>query len=79
MLRVVYRRHGEPGEVLELIDEQPGAPSAGEAIVAVEATPVHIADLKCIRGERSFRYPLPATPGYEGIGRIVALGAGTSD
>ena len=79
MLRVIYRRHGEPRVALELIDEDLGVPGAGEAIVAVEATPIHIADLKCIRGERSFRHPLPATPGYEGIGRIVALGPGTTD
>ena len=79
MLRVVYRQHGEPRDTLEFSDEDLGAPGAGEAIVAVEATPVHIADLKCIRGERSFRYPLPATPGYEGIGRIVALGTDGGD
>lgn len=74
MPRVVYRRHGEPQAVLELADDDAGPPQAGEAVVALEAAPVHIADLKCIRGERSFRYPLPATPGFEGIGRIQALG-----
>lgn len=74
MRRVVYRRYGDPGDVLEVVEEDAGPPRAGEAVIAVEATPVHIADLKCIRGERSFRYPLPATPGFEGIGHIVALG-----
>lgn len=74
MKAVVYRRHGAPRDVLEVIEADPGAPGPGEAIVALEASPVHIADLKCIRGEPSFRYPLPATPGFEGIGRIAALG-----
>ena len=78
MQRIVYSRHGDPQDVLEQVDEKVGAPGTGEAIVAVEATPVHIADLKCIRGERSFRFPLPATPGFEGIGRIVALGPETA-
>jgi NADPH:quinone reductase-like Zn-dependent oxidoreductase len=39
---------------------------------------VHIADLKNLTGEPGFRVPLPATPGYEGIGRISAIGSGVT-
>ena len=77
MKRVLLRRHGDPADVLELVEEDTGAPGAGDVLIALEAAPVHIADLKNIRGEETYRLPLPYTPGYEGIGRIVACGPGS--
>lgn len=74
MKRVLYSNYGEPANVLEVIEEDVAAPGVGEVSIAVEAAPAHIADLKNIRGEPYFRFPLPRTPGYEGIGRIVAVG-----
>ncbi len=72
---VRYADYGDPADVLELHDEETPKPAAGEVVVSVEAAPVHIADLKCITGEPNFRtFPLPAVPGFEGIGRVARCG-----
>jgi NADPH:quinone reductase-like Zn-dependent oxidoreductase len=65
--------------VLE-IDEVPvPEPGPGEVRIRLEAAPVHLADLKHIGGLPWFdQYPPPSTPGYEGVGRISAVGPGVS-
>jgi trans-2-enoyl-CoA reductase len=76
---VCYAEYGDPAKVLKLLDEETPAPQPGEVTIRVEAAPVHIADLKCIAGEPNFRgFPLPAVPGFEGIGRVSAVGGGVS-
>jgi trans-2-enoyl-CoA reductase len=73
---VRYDRYGAPKDVLTIADEATPAPGPNDVSIRVEATPVHIADLKCITGEPNFRmFPLPAVPGFEGIGRIQRVGA----
>ncbi|MCH8110441.1 MAG: zinc-dependent alcohol dehydrogenase family protein [Proteobacteria bacterium] len=74
-----YSTHGRPAEVVTLVDQDTGEPGPGELVIDVEAAPVHIADLKNLAGEPGFRVPLPATPGYEGIGRISVIGSGVTD
>ncbi|MDA0369415.1 MAG: zinc-dependent alcohol dehydrogenase family protein [Proteobacteria bacterium] len=75
-----YARYGAPDAVLELLDEDSPIVAAGDVAIRVEAAPVHIADLKCITGEPNFRmFPLPAVPGFEGIGRVTRIGAGVAD
>ncbi|MEN9315121.1 MAG: hypothetical protein RIS35_1514 [Pseudomonadota bacterium] len=74
---VRYRRFGVPEEVVGVEDEALPVPGAGEARIRLEAAPVHIADLKHIRGLPWFdQYKPPYTPGYEGVGRISAIGKG---
>lgn len=73
---VRYDRYGAPKDVLTIADEATPAPGPNDVSIRVEAAPVHIADLKCITGEPNFRmFPLPAIPGFEGIGRIQRVGA----
>jgi mitochondrial enoyl-[acyl-carrier protein] reductase / trans-2-enoyl-CoA reductase len=73
-----FARFGPPGEVLELVEiDDPGAPGPGEALVEMVAMAVNPADILRIEG----RYgasppPLPAIPGSDGVGRVVALGKG---
>ena len=74
-----YSTHGRPAEVVTLVDQDTGEPGPSELVVDVEAAPVHIADLKNLAGEPGFKVPLPATPGYEGIGRISTIGAAVTD
>lgn len=78
MRAVRYSEYGDPAGVVKVVDEDTGAPAAGEIIVDIEAAPIHIADLKNLAGEPGFRFPLPATPGYEGIGRVTQIGPGVS-
>ena len=74
----VVRHHefGPPAEVLKLLHEAPEQPAADEVIVRMEAAALHIADLRTITGtDDSFKFPLPRTPGFEGVGRIARVGA----
>lgn len=52
-------------------------PAAGEVRVAIEATGVAYADIVLRRGLYKAQ-PLPATPGYDFVGRIEALGPGVA-
>jgi NADPH:quinone reductase-like Zn-dependent oxidoreductase len=74
-----YARHGPPLEVIELVEVDVGEPSAGEVVVEVEAAPVHVADLLYMEGRLPIAPPAPATAGIEGVGRVVAVGAGVVD
>ena len=73
-------RYGAPPEVVQVVDlPDPGAPDAGEVLVAVEYAPINISEVLTIMG----RYPLlprslPATVGNEGVAQILAVGKGVA-
>ena len=68
--------HGDPAEVVQLIDLPDPEPAADEIVIAMEASGVHLADIKRFTGEHGFeQYVLPSQPGYEGVGRVTATGA----
>lgn len=80
MKALSFAKFGPPGEVLELIEiDDPGAPGSGEVIVEMIAMAVNPADILKIEG----RYgaspsPLPAIPGSDGVGRVIARGEGVA-
>lgn len=51
-------------------------PGPGQVLVRVAAAPVNQSDLMFIRGLYGFRKTLPAIPGFEGSGTVVAAGGG---
>jgi NADPH:quinone reductase-like Zn-dependent oxidoreductase len=59
---------------LELIDMPVPKPRAKEVLVQVEASPVNPSDIAFLRGGYNIVKPLPAIPGFEGTGKIVAVG-----
>jgi NADPH:quinone reductase-like Zn-dependent oxidoreductase len=68
---------GNPNDVVEVIDvPDVGAPAAGEVVIAIEASPINPYDLLMISGGYGYRPRLPAIVGTEGVGRVVAVGAG---
>jgi NADPH:quinone reductase-like Zn-dependent oxidoreductase len=68
---------GNPAEVVKVVDvPDVGAPAAGEVVIAVEASPINPSDLLMISGTYGYRPGLPAIMGTEGVGRVVAVGAG---
>jgi mitochondrial enoyl-[acyl-carrier protein] reductase / trans-2-enoyl-CoA reductase len=72
-----YFEFGSPEDVLRVVEEPVPQPGAGEVRIRLEASPVHLADLKHIRGLPWFdQYKPPHVPGYEGVGRISAVGQG---
>ena len=73
---VQFSAFGPPHEVAECVEvPDPGPPGPDEVVVEVEAFPINPADLLTISGGYATRPPLPATPGAEGVGRVVAAGA----
>jgi len=48
----------------------------GEVLVEIEAAPCNPSDLMFMRGLYGVRKALPAVPGWEGCGRVVASGGG---
>ena len=78
MLAAIYRRFGPALETIELADWDVGEPGEGEALVDIEAAPVHFGDLLYVEGRLSTAPPPPAVAGSEGIGRIAALGPGVA-
>ena len=50
-----------------------------EAVVQMRAAPINPADLNQIEGKYPVRPQLPATPGFEGAGVVVDLGASVTN
>ena len=74
-----YAGYGDPAEVISIVDLADLKPAAGEVLITVEAAPIHLADLYCMQGKESFQVPLPATPGFEGVVKVAALGDGITE
>ena len=72
--RLRFDENGEPADVVRLEEVELGDPGAGEVIVRLEASAMHIADIKLVQGIDALRRPLPVTPGFEGVGSVVETG-----
>src|SRR5215468_2209387 len=76
MKAVVLDRFGEPADVLRVTDVPVPAPGRGEVRVRMIASPINPSDLLMIRGLYGLKPPLPATPGFEGVGVVEEAGGG---
>ena len=77
MKAIQIEAFGNPAEVVNFVDiPDVDAPAAGEVVIAVEASPINQYDLVMIAGGYGYRPKLPAVMGTEGVGRVVAIGAG---
>jgi trans-2-enoyl-CoA reductase len=79
MKTLIQTAYGEPARVLELREAPDQLPDTGEALIGVEAAVVQMADVHTVSGREGFRKSLPRTPGYEGVGRVLALGPGVTN
>ena len=75
---IVYERHGNPADVLQIQTEPWPQPAADEAVVAMRAAPINPADINAIEGKYPGRREVPAVPGFEGAGVVVEVGADVS-
>src|SRR5882724_8157465 len=75
ILAAVYEKHGNPPEVLRVESQPWPTPLPGEAVVKMQAAPINPADLNQIEGKYPIRAELPATPGFEGAGVVIDIGA----
>ena len=77
MKALQIERFGNPAEVVKAVDiSDVGAPTVGEMVIALEASPINQYDLLMIAGGYGYRPPLPVIVGTEGVGRVVEVGAG---
>jgi len=73
--RALHERYGNPHDVLRVVEVEEEVPAADEIVIRMEAAAMHIADLRTIEGADMFRNPLPRTPGFEGVGRVLRVGS----
>src|SRR6202521_4663378 len=75
----IYEAHGNPADVLRVVECPWPQPASDEVIVKMAAAPINPADLNAIEGKYPVRPALPATPGMEGAGVVVELGSAVRD
>ncbi|MFO1321597.1 MAG: zinc-dependent alcohol dehydrogenase family protein [Burkholderiales bacterium] len=79
MFKAEYDRRGAvPQDVIRAVPLELPPPAAGQALVAMVASPINPANLLTLTGEYAVLPPLPAIGGTEGVGRVAALGEGVS-
>jgi NADPH2:quinone reductase len=76
MKAIVFDRFGEPRDVLAVRDIPVPEPGRGQVLVRMIASPVNPSDLMVVRGQYGRTPTLPATPGFEGVGRVERAGPG---
>ena len=76
MKQVLIDRYGTPWDVARCAEvPDVGEPAADEVVFDVLAFPINPADMWFCKGSYRLKPPLPATPGAECVGRIIAVGA----
>ena len=80
MRAVQLTAYGDPLEGLKYVDlPEPEAPGPNQVLIEVEFSPVNNSDLSIARGIYPSRPSLPNVIGNEGVGRVLAVGAGVED
>ena len=76
MQALLLASYGPPPYPLTVKARAVSTPRHGEVLIRVAASPVNPSDLHFLEGQYAFRKDLPAVPGLEGSGRVVAVGDG---
>ncbi|KAK9837975.1 hypothetical protein WJX74_008913 [Apatococcus lobatus] len=71
---LVYNTYGPPGKVLDLQRSHLRQLLPNEVRVSILASTINPSDFNTIEGVYPIQPPLPAVPGNEGVGEVVALG-----
>src|SRR5947209_16944616 len=76
MKQILFERFGDPQDVLHLREAPTPEPGRGQVRVRMRLSPINPSDLLVVRGNYGKLPKLPATPGFEGVGVIDAVGPG---
>ena len=80
MRAVQLTAYGDPVEGLKYVDiPAPEAPGPNQVLIGVEFSPLNQSDLLLARGIYASRPVLPTVIGNEGVGRVLAVGAGVEN
>jgi NADPH:quinone reductase len=75
MQAIRFAQYGEPAQVLAVQERPLPAPGPGKVRVQILASPINPSDLLFVRGHYAGVQPqFPAPVGFEGVGRVDALG-----
>ncbi len=69
---------GEPSEVLRLEEIEEAKPAPNEVLLQMLFSPINPSDLHMVRGRYGYQPCLPASPGAEGVGIVLEIGAGVT-
>ncbi len=78
MRAIRFDQFGPPADVLSLHELPLPEPGPGQVRVRLTHRPINPSDLLTVSGEYGRLPSLPATPGFEGVGRVEALGDGVT-
>jgi NADPH2:quinone reductase len=76
MKAIRFDRFGDPEKVLRVVDIPEPEPGPGQVRIRMIASPINPSDLLVVRGRYGVLPPLPATPGFEGVGVVEKAGPG---
>lgn len=79
MRAIELRSYGEPLSGFALVDQpEPGNPGAGDILVGMDYAPVNLNDIYVMQGVFPVHPTLPSPIGNEGVGHVLAVGAGVT-
>lgn len=76
---VQFARTGPPSEVVEVVDLATDPVGENDVLLDVLAAPINPSHLLTLSGSYGVQPELPAVPGAEGLGQVVAVGASVTD
>lgn len=71
---LLYRRHGDPSQVVQLEDVALPPLGAKDVLVKILAAPINPSDINMIQGTYAILPDLPAVGGNEGVGQVLEVG-----
>ncbi|XP_053972481.1 enoyl-[acyl-carrier-protein] reductase, mitochondrial [Hylaeus volcanicus] len=74
-----YKEYGEPADVLHITTQTINQPESDQVSVKWLLAPVNPADINTIQGKYPSKPPLPAIPGNEGVGEVIAVGSNVNN
>ncbi|MBF0671995.1 MAG: NADPH:quinone oxidoreductase family protein [Salinibacterium sp.] len=68
--------HGEPKDVMQIVELEEPTPGPGELALRSRAVAINFPDVLLARGEYQVKPELPFSPGIEVCGEVIAIGEG---
>ncbi|XP_017106638.2 enoyl-[acyl-carrier-protein] reductase, mitochondrial [Drosophila bipectinata] len=74
-----YCEHGEPLDVLKLVEDELPDPKGKQVLVKILAAPINPADINTIQGKYPVKPKFPAVGGNEFVGEVICVGENVKD